>query len=139
MSELLIVCGDLRFDARLERERAPRTCAAFEALLPFENVLIQARWSGEAAWIPMGNVHLDIPAENASAYPAPGELLLYPGGISEVEILVPYGKTIFACRDGQLEGNHFMTMTSGLENLAELGRRVLRQGEQHLRIDRSNE
>jgi hypothetical protein len=35
---------------------------------------------------------------------------------------------------GQLAGNHFLTLVSGLELLPELGRRVLWEGAQPIRI-----
>lgn len=138
MSDLLITVGDLRFEGRLEHQRAPRTCAAFAALLPFAHALVQARWSGESAWVPLGALELGLTSENATSYPAPGELLLYPGGISEVEVLFPYGRTCFASTAGQLAGNHFATIIAGLEQLPELGRRVLHEGAQPLRIQRIN-
>ena len=52
MTDLHILIGTLGFEARLERALAPLTCAAFEALLPFEHPAIQARWSGQAAFVP---------------------------------------------------------------------------------------
>ena len=125
MDRLLIILGkDLHFIARLERERAPRTCAAFVEALPFRARLLQARWSGEAAWIPLGDRDFGVDAENQTSRPAPGEILLYPAGVSETEILVPYGETRFASRFGELAGNHFLTILDGREHLAELGRRV---------------
>src|SRR5262245_42570445 len=99
--EVVIRAGPLRFGARLEESKAPLTCAAFRALLPFENQLIQARWSGEAAWIPLGDLSLGIPAENETSEPAAGQLLLYPAGISETEILFPYGQSRFASKHGE--------------------------------------
>ena len=134
MSHLQISIGTLRFLAQLERARAPLTCAAFEALLPFEHPAIQARWSGQAAFVPLGALPLDLPAENATSYPTPGELLLYPGGVSEVELLIPYGPTAFASKAGPLAGNHFLTIAGGREQLDELGRRVLWEGAQQVRI-----
>jgi hypothetical protein len=134
MSGVLITIGDLRFDARFEERAAPRTCAAFRTLMPFEQRLVQARFSGEAAWVPLGDLSLDIPAENAKGEPQPGELLFYPGGVSETELLFPYGTARFACKAGPLAGNHFMTLTSGLQQLQELGRRVLWEGAQTIRI-----
>ena len=62
--------------------------------------------------------------------PLPGQVLFYPGGISEVEILFPYGPTIFASVAGALAGNHFLTLTDGLENLGALGERVQWEGAQ---------
>lgn len=137
MTDLHILIGTLGFEARLEQTLAPLTCAAFEKLLPFEYPAIQARWSGQAAFVPLGPLALDLPAENATRYPAPGELLLYPGGISEVEVLIPYGPTAFASKAGPLAGNHFLTVTAGREQLEELGRRVLWEGAQQVRIRRA--
>jgi hypothetical protein len=137
VTDLHILIGTLGFEARLERALAPLTCAAFEALLPFEHPAIQARWSGQAAFVPLGPLALELPAENATRYPAPGELLLYPGGVSEVELLIPYGPTAFASKAGPLAGNHFLTVTAGREQLEELGRRVLWEGAQQVRIRRA--
>ena len=133
---LRITAGDFEFSARLEEEKAPRTIAALRGLLQLESQLVQARWSGEAAWVPLGwELGLDLGPENATTYPAPGELLLYPGGLSEVEILFPYGATNFASKMGQLAGNHFATIESGGERLAELGNAVLWQGAQPIRFE----
>src|SRR5256714_4051357 len=127
-----IKVGDLRFLARLETDAAPRTCQAFQSMLPLQTQLIQARWSGEAAWIPLGELELGLGYENHTSYPGPGQLLLYPGGISETEILFPYGSTCFASKAGQLAGNHFATIEEGRELLTELGRRVLYDGAQEV-------
>jgi hypothetical protein len=129
---LEIVSGDFRFVARMEEASAPETVAAFRRLLPLESKIIQARWSGQAAWIPFGELDVGIGPENATSYPAPGELLLYPGGISETELLFPYGPTCFASKAGQLAGNHFATIVEGAERLQELGERVLWQGAQEI-------
>jgi hypothetical protein len=133
---LRIKAGDFAFTARFEEERAPKTVAALRALLPLESELVQARWSGESAWVPLGwELELGLEPENATSYPAPGELLLYPGGLSEVEILFPYGATNFASKMGQLAGNHFATIESGAEGLAQLGEAVLRRGVQAIRFE----
>src|SRR4051794_41948988 len=87
-------------------------------MLPYDSKLIQARWSGQSCWIPMGDYDVgDLGLEDPTSYPAPGELLLYPGGASEVEILFPYGDTCFASKAGQLAGNHFATVVEGVEHL----------------------
>ena len=132
-----IVVGDLRFKARLEEDVAPRTSAAVRKLLPLEAHLLQARWSGEAAWVPLGELDAGVGPENPTSYPAPGELLLYPGGVSETEILFPYGRTCFASVAGQLAGNHFATLVEGVEQLPELGRRVVWDGAQRIRLELS--
>jgi hypothetical protein len=125
----------MTFQARLETEHAPKTCARFAAMLPLKTRMIQARWSGEAAWIPFGELALDLGYENATSYPAPGQLLLYPGGLSETEILFPYGPTVFASKMGQLAGNHFATIEDGVEQLAALGKVVLWEGAQDITFE----
>jgi hypothetical protein len=132
---LKITIADIVFDARLETEKAPQTCAAFAARLPFESKVVHVRWSGEAVWIPLGDLDFGVGYENHTSYPAPGQFLLYPGGISETEILLAYGGVHFASKMGQLAGNHFITLTSGLDLLPEIGRRALWQGAQDIRFE----
>jgi len=127
-----ITVGSLRFTGRLESDRAPKTCAAFLARLPFRGTLVQARWSGEAAWIPLGDFDFGVMEENQLGAPAPGQLLLYPAGVSETEILFPYGECRFASKHGPLAGNHFITITGGADQLTTLGERVLREGAQEI-------
>jgi len=134
---LRITVGSFVFVARWEEGAAPRTCAAFGGLLPFRNRIIQARWSGESAWIPLGDFAVGVGFENATSFPAPGEILLYPGGYSETEILFPYGPTCFASKLGQLAGNHFLTIVEGGERLGELGRTVLWEGAQEILFERA--
>ncbi len=130
MTVLEITVGSIELSARFQEETAPDTVAAFRRLLPLESRLIQARWSGESAWIPFGELDVGVGPENATSYPAAGELLLYPGGLSETEILFPYGATCFASKMGQLAGNHFATILEGVDRLPEIGRLVLWEGAQ---------
>jgi hypothetical protein len=128
---LRITVGDLVFAGEFVKD-APLTVEAFKQVLPFGQRLIQARWSGESAWIPLGDYKLGVGFENATCYPAPGEILFYPGGYSETEILFPYGRTNFASTMGQLAGNHFITITEGRDQLKEVGRRVVWEGAQSI-------
>jgi hypothetical protein len=128
LSDLRITAGPFSFTARLEHEKAPQTVAAFRRLLPWTNKLIHVRWSGESCWIPLGGLDLSLPFENHTSFPAPGEVLLYPGGFSETEVLFPYGGVRFASIVGQLAGNHFLTIEEGRENLRELGVMTLYEG-----------
>jgi hypothetical protein len=127
---LEIVSRDYRFTAQLEEEAAPATVAAFRRLLPLDSRIIHARWSGESCWIPFGDLDVGFGPENATCYPSPGEILFYPGGVSETEILFPYGPAAFASKAGMLAGNHFATVVDGGEALGELGRKVLWEGAQ---------
>jgi len=128
VSAVRISAGDFAFVARFETAKAPRTCARFQGLLPYRQRLIHVRWSGEACWIPLGDLDLGLGPENATSYPAPGEILLYPGGVSETEILLAYGAVAFASKAGPLAGNHFLTVTEGRDQLRPLGEHVLWHG-----------
>ncbi len=128
MRRLRITAGKHTFTARLEEELAPKTCAAIRAWLPIRSKLVHCRWSGESTWVPMGEKRLGVEYENHTSHPAPGQVLVYPGGISEMEILFPYGPTLFASKVGQLAGNHFATVIEGNEHLAEVGRLTLWEG-----------
>lgn len=132
MSNVRITLASLIFIARLEESDATRTCAEFGKLLPYRQKLIQARWSGEAGWIPLGDFKLGVGFEHPTSYPAPGEILFYPGGYSETEILFPYGATHFASKLGQLAGNHFLTIIEGREQLREVGQLLLWHGAQDI-------
>ena len=131
-ADIRITAGPFAFAAQLERAAAPRTCGRFLGLLPWKAQLIQVRWSGEACWIPLGDRNFGLGYENATSYPAPGEILLYPGEVSETEILVAYGSVCFASKAGQLAGNHFLTVVDGGEQLRDLGRLVLWHGAQDI-------
>ena len=136
---LLITAGPFRFRARLEEDLAPKTAAAIRAMLPFKSKLVHCRWSGESTWVPMGDTKIGgtagLPYENHTSHPAPGQVLIYPGGISETEILFPYGSTQFSSKVGQLAGNHFATVIEGAEHLADIGRLTLWEGAQDFSIE----
>ncbi|MDQ8153836.1 MAG: DUF3830 family protein [Gemmatimonadota bacterium] len=134
MTQLTVHIGPFSFRATLEDERAPRTSAAFRSRLPFEAQLVQARWSGEAGWVPLAAYDLGVGVENATSYPSTGQVLWHPPGLSEAELLVPYGSTCFSSRVGQLAGNHFLTIVDEDGALAEVGRRLLWEGAQSIRF-----
>jgi hypothetical protein len=136
MTDLSIQAGPFAFTARFERAAAPETCARFEALLPYRERLIHVRWSGEACWIPLGALDLGLVYENATSYPALGQIILHPGGVSETEILLAYGAVRFASKVGQLAGNHFLTIVDGLDQLRPLGELTLSHGAQGIEFVR---
>ena len=136
MSQLIVRAGDFAFEARFEEQLAPKTVAAFRKAMPFESQAIHVRWSGEGVWMPLGDLDFGVSYENHTSYPAPGQIILYPGGISETEILLAYGGVHFASKVGQLAGNHFLTITKGRENLTALGKLCLWKGAQDILFER---
>lgn len=86
--------------------------------------------------MPLGDASVPFTFENATSYPAPGQMIFYPGGYSETEILLAYGAVSFASKLGQLAGNHFLTIVEGLDQLPTLGKRALWQGAQNVLIER---
>ena len=136
MKTVNISAGPFHFLARMEEIEAPKTCAVFSRLLPYRNKIIHVRWSGEAVWIPLGDLDLGLGYENHTSHPSRGDILLYPGGISETEILFPYGSTCFVSKMGQLAGNHFLTIVEGQEHFQALGKMVLWEGAQEILFDR---
>jgi hypothetical protein len=132
VTDIRIVAGPHTFSARFERSAAPKTCAWFASVLPYRERIIHVRWSGEACWIPLGGLDPGISYENATSYPAPGQVLFYPAGVSETEILIAYGTVRFASKAGQLAGNPFLTIVEGLENLRALGELTLWHGAQDI-------
>lgn len=129
MSRIQITAGGMRFVAETHPE-APLTVAAFTELLPYRQKLIHVRWSGEGCWVPLGDFQLGVGFENHTAHPAPGDILFYPGGYSETEIILAYGGCSFASKMGPLAGNHFLTIVEGREQLPALGKKVLWEGAQ---------
>jgi hypothetical protein len=119
----------------MQTTKAPETCKALTDKMPITGKAIQARWSGEAAWLKMDSYGVDVPQENATSYPGPGQLLYYPGGVSEKELLIPYGSACFSSKFGLLPGNHFATIIEGKGFLEEMGRKVLWEGAQDIRIE----
>ncbi|MDB5894255.1 MAG: cyclophilin-like superfamily protein [Rhodoferax sp.] len=134
MPKIRINAGGFSFLADTHPD-APHTVAAFLKLLPYRQKLIHVRWSGEGCWVPLGEFVLEDEAtkvgfENHTSHPSVGDVLFYPGGYSETEIILAYGSCSFASKMGQLAGNHFLTIVAGREHLRALGLKVLWEGAQ---------
>lgn len=134
MEKVKIESGEFTFVGTLLTEDAPKTCEVFKKMLPATEKFIHVRWSGEGIWIPYGDARTGLDYENHTSHPVAGEMLLYPGGISEMEIIMSYGRCCFASQHGQLSGNHFLTITEGIEDLYNFGRKVLLEGGQETTI-----
>jgi len=129
---MIIEIDGLRFDAIFEENKSPKTCVVFQKTMPFKGEIVHVRWSGEGVWIPLGDMDLSVEYEDATSYPTPGQILLYPKGKSETEILIAYGSVRFASKAGTLAGNHFATITSNLEILRQIGISTLWEGKKDI-------
>lgn len=134
MTRLRMTAAGYVFEAETHPD-APDTVAAFLALLPYRQKLIHVRWSGEGCWVPLGEFTLEsngkpVGFENHTSHPSVGDVLFYPGGFSETEIILAYGSCSFSSKMGQLAGSHFLTIVKGKENLRALGVKVLWEGAQ---------
>jgi len=139
MTTIKMTTGGFEFLAEAHPD-APETVAAFLQLLPYRQKFIHGRWSGEGCWVPLGDYQLTsagapIGFENHTSHPSAGDILFYPGGYSETEIIVAYGACCFSSKLGQLAGNHFLTITQGGENLRALGLKTLWDGAQDVTFE----
>jgi len=135
--KISIIIDRERFTAKLHEDKAPNTVKSLLNILPYKSKVIHARFSGEAIWVPLPeNFPVNVKHEAQTSYPSKGELLYYPGFVSEKEILIPYGSAIFSSKVGLLPGNHFATIISeDLSRLAETGTRVLWEGAKTITIE----
>ncbi len=136
MKEFALKIGGINFKARMLETEAPDTCAAFLSRMPIDGKVIHARWSGESVWFPMNDIGIDVKPENQTLYPSRGDLLYYSGGVSEKELLITYGSAVFSSKVGLLQGNHFASIVDGVERLPEMGKKVLWEGAQPIRIEK---
>jgi hypothetical protein len=138
LTKISIQIDNERFTANLHEEKAPKTIKALQSLLPYKSRVIHARFSGEAIWVPLPeDFPVNVQLEGQTSYPSRGELLYYPGFISEKEILIPYGSTIFSSKVGLLPGNHFATiLNEDLPSLAIIGQKVLWEGAKTILIEK---
>ena len=101
MTQIVLRSGGFNFLAETHPE-APKTVEAFMKLLPYKQKLIHVRWSGEGVWVPLGEFELGVSFENHTSHPSVGDILFYPGGYSETEIIMAYGACSFASKLGHL-------------------------------------
>ena len=135
MTELKFKIGKEELKAVLEEEKAPLTCEFFKKMLPIKNKIIHVRWSGEAVWTFRTEIQKqDFLLKMQRHIRKLGEMVLYPGGVSETEMMLAYGCCHFGSKAGELAGNHFLTVTEGKEKLMDIGREILYNGAETVEI-----
>jgi len=62
--------------------------------MPFESQAILSA-GRRGVWMPLGDLDFGVPTRPHSAISRAGQIILYPGGISETEILLALGSVHF--------------------------------------------
>jgi hypothetical protein len=133
-SRILLTAGPCKITGTLEFNIAPIAVAWLVKQFPLTGTVQHASWSGQAAWLPLGDTP-PLPPENATAHPPPGQILLYAGGLSQPELLIPYGPCSFASKAGSLAGSPVIALDEPLEPLRALGSLLIAKGVQALKLD----
>ena len=128
INEIEIQIGDKVFIAELMHDKAPKTCAAFESILPLESVTWHQFWSGQG--LQCHDLRLkqmardnnmwpnaDFPdyGENPSIYGSAGEVGFYPIGHG---LFITYGRCrFFGALDGVEPTYIFAKIKDNIEEL----------------------
>src|SRR5260370_36431044 len=115
---LKLTAGNLTLEGHFEEKAAPNTVAAIRRLLPLHSKLVQNPWSGEAASISLDGKPFKLgdaeheSFENHTHYPAPGQVIIYPGGFATVEVLFAWGSAAFGGARGDSAATHVVTFSA---------------------------
>lgn len=120
-----------RISASLDEKRAPETSKAVLAALPFQAEVIHAMWAGEEIFFSgfPGTFHYEQPTRKVE----PGDLAMVPRSNS---FCIFYGRSI---PRGAVDDEIDVTVFGRVDDvsaMAEVARRVRRQGVEHLTIRR---
>ena len=140
MKKIKITSGAYTFIARLEEEKSPESCRWLLSMLPWTDSMIHVSWSGNACFFRLQDRAWSVPYEGSPIrFPSKGEVLLYPGNQPDLqmggELYFAWGHNAFSCGNGNLSGNHVLTIESGLENLEEFGKKVHIEGRQETKLE----
>mgnify|MGYP005748836529 CR=1 FL=1 len=145
---------DITIEAKLLEERAPKTCEAFWGIIekPLHLTGKHAMYTGPEISVQLPkelceSTNLEkFPPENQTCFPSPGDLLFtfvpefawkgIPQAVYDLGCFYgPEARTLFPM--GWLAGNRFATVEyKDLEKIAQIGSKVLLEGQQKLTIRR---
>ncbi|MDR1518944.1 MAG: DUF3830 family protein [Planctomycetota bacterium] len=139
MKTVTLASGEFAFTARLEEEKSPQSCNWLLELLPWTAEMRHVSWSGNACFAQLGDLAHSVPFENPIRIPSRGEIIVYPGNIPHLqmggEFFLSWGPCSIAAQNGNLMGNHVLTITEGLDRVEAFGRAVHLGGVRELRVE----
>jgi hypothetical protein len=127
------------FTADLLEEQAPETCQAFWDLLPIQQRLGHAKFSGHVIYIFPG-INLERMENSRCVGVLPGEILFNPHVTNRPphpkEVMIVYGPALIRDAFGYAPSNLFARITENVGEIAKIGRRIDEQGREFLKISR---
>jgi hypothetical protein len=139
MKTVTLASGEFAFAARLEEEKSPQTCDWLLKLLPWTVEMRHVSWSGNACFAVLGDLARSVPFENPIRIPSRGEIIVYPGNIPHLqmsgEFFLAWGPCSIATQNGNLMGNHVLTIMGGLDRVEAFGKAVHLGGVRELRVE----
>jgi hypothetical protein len=109
------------FIAKLEENKSPETCKWLLSKLPWDIEMVHVSWSGNACFAMIDEEAYSVPFENPIRIPSRGEIIVYPGNIANLqmggEFFMSWGPCSIACQNGNLTGNHVLTIIEGIEQI----------------------
>jgi hypothetical protein len=139
MKTLALNSGEFAFTARLEEKKSPQTCNWLLGLLPWTVEMRHVSWSGNACFAALGDFAYSVPFEDPIRIPSRGEIIVYPGNLPHLqmsgEFFLSWGPCSIATQNGNLMGNHVLTITEGLDRVEAFGKAVHFGGVRKLHIE----
>ena len=139
MKKIKLTSGDFTFLAQLEEGKSPETAKWLLKQLPWHIEMIHVSWSGSACFVRLEDLAFDVPFENPIRIPSKGEIIVYPGNIEWLqwggEFFMSWGPCSIATQNGNLMGNHVLTIVEGNDRLEEFGRKVHLGGMQKMLVE----
>ncbi len=136
MRRILIEVGDLKLTARLLDEKAPKLCQAIWDILPIEDTVAHAQWSGAMFHTVKNNwldFRVDYPTgmENRGGFQAPGDVVFKPPA---KELAIAYGDAQFRWVTGNSEVSTVAVIEDDLTELAKLAERMQWDGAKRMSV-----
>ncbi len=141
--ELIFPDSNIIAVAKLCEREAPISCEALWKILekPLEEKLYHGHETGPELWFYISPIP-DLPYENATMFPIPGDLLLYhyegqkPKGEKVYDIGIYYGRGHSLLNVGWTPGNIVATVTENLEGIVSVAKNINARGPERIIVRR---